>query len=130
MTKDGIDDGVDGSVRGQTVKYCSLRGDKVVVHRETTEYYDAQGKLHRNTSPAVVESDGSKFWYKHGVLHREDGFAIEYPEGTGEWWINGNRLTEEEFNSRAYAGELGHYPLHGKIMEIDGKKYKLEAVNE
>jgi hypothetical protein len=66
---------------------------------------------------------GPKFWYLNGVLHREDGPAIEYTNGGKEWWINGKEITEQEFLSRKQRN-----PCDGKIVEIDGVKYKLKAL--
>ena len=69
-----------------------------------------------------VYEDGAKFWYLNGQLHREDGPAIEYADGDKIWYINGRRLTKEEFNKRTKSD------CAGKVVEIDGKKYKLTEV--
>jgi len=55
------------------------------------------------------------------IRHREDGPAIEHADGYKSWWINGTKLTEEEFNNR-------YSSCTSKIVEIDGKRYKLEEV--
>jgi hypothetical protein len=46
---------------------------------------------------------------------------MEWANGTKEWWINGKHLTEAEFNARTKS-------CNGKVVEIDGKKYKLQEV--
>ena len=96
--------------------------DKYIVEvtSEYTRYFDFHNpeNLHRLDGPAVEYASGSKAWYANGERHREDGPAIEYADGYKEWWMNGQRLTEQEFNNRSN-------PCSGKIVEIDGKKYKL-----
>jgi hypothetical protein len=78
-------------------------------------------KLHREDGPAIELINGTKHWYHKGKLHREDGPAIERTNGDKEWHINGKELTEAEFNARTKS-------CNGKIVEIDGKKYKLQEV--
>ncbi len=78
-------------------------------------------KLHREDGPAVEHANGVKEWWLNGQLHRKDGPAIEYVNGTKEWWFNGNKMTEEEFNLKTKS-------CSGKIVEIDGKKYRLSEV--
>lgn len=34
----------------------------------TDEHYDEQGRLHRESGPAVSYPDGTQEWYVHGVL--------------------------------------------------------------
>ena len=65
---------------------------------------------------------GTKCWYnEQGQSHREDGPAIEWADGDKEWYINDKRLTEAEFNARTKSCD-------GRVVEIDGKKYKLQAL--
>jgi Mor family transcriptional regulator len=67
--------------------------------------------------------DGKTIWYNlNGQRHREDGPALEYADGTKEWYLNGKHLTEEEFNQRMKPS------CSGKVVEIDGKKYKLTEI--
>ena len=95
---------------GPAVEYTN--GDKRWYHN---------GKLHRTDGPAVEWSEGTKFWNHNGKLHRTDGPAIEYSNGTKRWYLDGKELTEEQFNKTKNTCE-------NKIVEIDGKKYKLIAV--
>ena len=82
------------------------------------------GKLHREDGPAIEYSDGSKSWYLNGKRHREDGPAIEYADGDKFWYLNGKYLTEDEWRAK-----LQPQPsCDGKVVEIDGKKYKLTEV--
>lgn len=114
---------------------------KVEVYEDKTEWYNLVGQLHREDGPAVEYTnghkewyqigkkhrldgpaiewiDGSKLWFQNGQLHRENGPAIEYTSGNKFWFINGQQLSEEEFKQRINS-------CTGKIVEIDGKKYKL-----
>ena len=61
-------------------------------------------------------------WFNlNGEHHREDGPAVEYTNGDKYWFINGKLLTETEFNQRTES-------CNNKIVEIDGKKYKLTQI--
>ena len=80
------------------------------------------GERHREDGPAIEWGDGGRSWYLNGKLHREDGPAIERSNGDRSWWVDGERLTEAEFNARQ------HPTCNGKVVEIDGKKYKLMEV--
>jgi hypothetical protein len=73
------------------------------------------------TYQVTVGENGDKRWYLNGKFHREDGPAIEYADGTKYWFINDQPLTEAEFNTRTKS-------CNGKVVEIDGKKYKLQEV--
>lgn len=78
-------------------------------------------QLHREDGPAIEYVNGDKEWFLNDELHREDGPAVEYSSGDKSWYLNGKHLTESEFNQRTKSCE-------GKIVEIDGKKYKLTEV--
>lgn len=81
-------------------------------------------KPHREDGPAVEDVDGYKAWYLNGKRHREDGPAVKYADGSKAWFLDGKMLTEEEFNQR-----MNPEPsCEGKVVEIDGKKYKLSEV--
>ena len=92
-----------------------------VKHLSGDELWYIDGKLHRIDGPAIEYNTGSKFWYKNGELHREDGPAVEYVDGYKEWYLNGIEFTEEEFNARLNS-------CNGKVIEVDGKKYKLKEI--
>ena len=91
---------------------------KVKVYSDRTEWFNLEGKLHREDGPAVEWNDGDKEYYINGECHRENGPAIEWASGTKSYYINGKKLTEEEFNTRTKTCE-------GKVVEIEGVKYKL-----
>lgn len=94
---------------------------KVTVDNCGTQCWYHNDQRHREGGPAIEYSDGTKSWYLNDQLHREDGPAIEWANGDKCWYINGQLLTEAEFNARTKSCD-------GKVVEIDGKKYKLQAV--
>ena len=85
--------------------------------------YYINGKRHREDGPAIERPDGFKAYYINGKLHRETGPAIEGADGYKEWWLNGKHITEKEYLQR-----VKEPSCEGKIVEIDGKKYKLSEV--
>jgi hypothetical protein len=91
----------------------------------TRIWHNCYGKPHREDGPAKEYSDGSKIWFKNGVLHREDGPAMEFANGDKCWYLEGEKKMEAEFNAIMNAKKN---PCNGKIVEIDGKKYKLTAI--
>ena len=114
------------------VDYCTkhwYHNDKL--HREDgpaiewangDKHWYHNNKLHREDGPAIELTNGTKHWYHKGKLHREDGPAIERTNGDKEWHINGKELTEAEFSARIKPS------CDGKVVEIDGKRYKLQAL--
>ncbi len=83
-----------------------------------TKYWYLNGKYHREDGPAIEWADGTKYWYLNGKFHREGGPAVERANGTKYWYLNGKRLTEAEHREQTQT-------CANKIVEIDGKKYKL-----
>jgi hypothetical protein len=80
-------------------------------------------KLHRENGPAIEWVDGTKCWCLNGVFHRVDGPAIEYANGSKEWYLGGVKYTEA--NWRKQLQKTVKTPCVGKIVEVDGVKYKL-----
>jgi hypothetical protein len=77
-----------------------------------------------NNFTGIVEcSNGDKSWYLNGKWHREDGPAMECSNGTKHWYLNDVKYTESEFLKLTKSPSC-----NGKIVEIDGKKYKLTLV--
>ena len=78
------------------------------------------------TYKVEVDEDGNTFWYnQQGKRHREGGLpAIEYANGGKEWWVNGHHVTEDQ------AKDMFNKPAScaGKVVEIDGKKFKLTEI--
>ena len=94
---------------------------RVTVDDYGNKWWYINDQRHREGGPAIESANGSKHWYINDRLHREDGPAIEWPNGDKSWYINGKFLTEAEFNARTKSCD-------GKVVEIDGKKYKLQEV--
>jgi hypothetical protein len=87
------------------------------------EWY-VDGERHRLDGPAIEYADGYKSWYVNGERHRLDGPAIEYADGYKSWYVNGKKMTEKEFNEYIKPKPS----CEGKVIEVDGIKYKLTAV--
>ena len=77
---------------------------------------------HRVDGPAM-ESNGVKEWFVNGLRHREDGPAYENAGGTMFWYIEGEKYSEQDFNKK-----MNKISCDGKVVEVDGKKYKLTAI--
>ena len=95
----------------------------VQVNDAGTKYWYQNNKLHRADGPAIERADGTKLWYHNGKFHRTDGPAVEYTDGTKYWFLNGVELTEAEWRNK-----VNPTPCDGKVVEVDGKRYKLVAV--
>ncbi len=95
----------------------------VKVYSNKTEWY-LNGNCHREDGPAVEWADGTKHWYLNGNRHRENGPAIEYANGTKHWYLDGTKYIESEWKKEIAKIKMKN-SCNGKIVEIDGKKYKL-----
>jgi hypothetical protein len=82
------------------------------------------GKRHRLDGPAIEDADGYKSWYVNGERHRLDGPAIEYADGDKSWYVNDKKMTKKEFNEYIKPKSS----CEGKVVEVDGKKYKLVSI--
>ena len=78
-------------------------------------------KLHRLDGPAIELANGYKAWYVEGKLHRLDGPAIEYANRDKSWYVKGKPMSEKEFNAYIKPKPT----CEGKVVEVDGVKYKL-----
>ena len=83
-----------------------------------TKAWSLNGKRHREDGPAVEWTNGYKAWYLNDKLHREDGPAVEHADGEKWWFLNDERLTEKEHREQTQG-------CASKVIEIDGKQYKL-----
>ena len=98
---------------------------KVVVRSHATSWYKPNTDiLHRIDGPAAEYKNGYKEWYFEDKFHRVDGPAIEFVSGEKQWWLNGKLLTEAEHKALTAQKPT----CDGKIVEIDGQKYKLTLV--
>jgi hypothetical protein len=104
---------------------------KVKVWPSGNKEWFLNGKKHREDGPAVERANGAKEWWLNGKQHREDGPAIEYYDGYKAWFLNGQQLTEDEHwlvTPTKPPSTPCAQTLSGKVVEIDGKKYKLTEV--
>jgi hypothetical protein len=83
------------------------------------------GKLHREDGPAIECADGGKSWWLKGQRHREDGHAIEGKDGSKSWYLNNINYSEKDFHAEIARRKGTTVSCEGKIVEIEGKKYKL-----
>ena len=117
------------TVNNHGIKYWYNEQDQLhnedgpaVEYKSGTKHWYLNGQRHREGGPAIeCVVTGDKSWYINGQRHREDGPAVEWPNGDKSWYINGKFLTEDEFNARTKSCD-------GRVVEIDGKKYKLQEV--
>ena len=80
------------------------------------------GKRHRTDGPAVECANGNKYWYLNDKLHRTDGPAVEDANGNKRWFLNDKEYTEAEWSKQTQKVKA---TCVGKVVEIDGVKYKL-----
>ena len=74
------------------------------------------------TYKVVVDEYGTKCWYLNGFYHCEHGPAIQCADGTKYWCLNGIEVTKTEWHKQIQKDKA---PCVGKVVEIDGVKYKL-----
>jgi hypothetical protein len=104
-------------------QYHREDGPAIEYPNGSKEWY-LNGKYHREDGPAIESSDGTKCWYLHGKRHREDGPAIEYGDGRKWWFLNGKQFSESEWKKEMNKKQT----FDGKLIEIDGKRYKLVEI--
>ena len=106
-----------------------------------TYWRNAAGRRHRDGDlPAVEWANGNKYFYRNGQLHRDGDLpAVEYADGYKAFWRNGQYHRDGDLPAVEYAnGDKAFYrngveytpappvpPCQGKLVEIDGVKYKL-----
>ena len=116
----------------KTIRWYNEKDQPHRLDGPAVEYADgfkewwAEGKLHRLDGPAIEYADGHKAWYVDGKRHRIDGPAIEWADGYKEWYVDGRRMTEEDFNEYIKPKPS----CEGKIVEVDGVKYRLVKTEE
>ena len=96
----------------------------VTVDNLGTKQWYQDDKRHRIDGPAVEYADGSKYWFLNDKLHRVDGPAVEWSDGSKHWYLDGNKLTQAQW-LEAVKPKVAS--CVGKIVEVDGVKYKLVA---
>jgi hypothetical protein len=89
-----------------------------IIDSDGTQYWYKDGNLHREDGPAYIRPDGTQAWFKDGNRHRDDGPAIIWQDGSQSWFKDGKQYTQKEFDKQTKTCD-------GKVVEIDGVKYKL-----
>ena len=78
----------------------------------------------------VTIENGNTYWRIGGKLHRLDGPAYEGTNGYKWWHIDGEEYTEEDFRKKiAKMKSPVAQSCAGKVVEIEGKRYKLLEVS-
>ena len=91
-----------------------------VIWPDGHEEYWVDGKRHRLGGPALILPGGTVEYWVDGELHRTEGPAVVWADGTVEYWVDGKNLSKEEFDALTNKSTCAN-----KLVEIDGKKYKL-----
>jgi hypothetical protein len=91
-------------------------------------WYNEKGQYHREDGPAIEYANGYKVWYKGGRCHRVDGPAVEHITGDKDYYLDGVKHSEEEFLAKTSVKEQVSYA--GKVLEFEGKIYRLEEVKD
>lgn len=100
---------------------CHRLDGPAVEHADGSKSWCVEGKLHRLDGPAIEYATGTKDWYVEGKRHRLDGPAREWASGYKDWYVEDKRMTEKEFNAYTKSKTT----CEGKVVEVDGIKYKL-----
>jgi hypothetical protein len=95
----------------------------VTVDDTGTKHWYLNDKRHRTDGPAAEYADGTKLWYQDGKCHRTDGPAYEDADGSKHWYLDGKELTQAQWKQAVKPKPS----CVGKIVEVDGVKYKLVA---
>ena len=92
------------------------------------KHWHLNGKFHREDGPAIEMANGNKCWYLNGKRHREDGPAIEWASGSKHWYLNDKYLSHSEWKEEV--AKLNQPSCNGKVVEIEGVKYRLVKVGQ
>lgn len=79
------------------------------------EYFDDQGRLHREDGPAQIFDTGEENWCFHGKLHRIGGPAVVRVDYF-EYWVDG-KLHRTDGPAREFVGPFSEY----SEWHVDGK---------
>ena len=98
----------------------------IVESSNGSKHWYSEGKIHRIDGPAIEYDNGTKYWYFEGKIHRIDGPAVEWANGEKYWWFEGKEVTKQEHKKLIAKRKL---TCEYKIVEIDGKKFKLVSID-
>ena len=84
-----------------------------------------------NKKELGYREDGS-VWYERyfidGKLHRVDGPACIGYDEDGSVWQEYYYIDDKEYTNREWEAKTKTTTCEGKVVEIDGKKYKLTEI--
>jgi len=98
----------------------------VEVHSDGSIHWYFNGLRHCEHGPAYID-DGGYSYYINGRLHNENGPASVHPHKQG-WYLEGLEYTEEKFNAEMKRRRKLESSCDGKVVEIEGKKYRLTEI--
>lgn len=91
--------------------------------------YYTNGKLHRTDGPAVILKSGFEAWYSNGKRHNLDGPAVKYIDGYVGYFIDGREYTAKDFNQLKRMMDNDHSELKKQNNIIDNiLTYTLEKI--
>lgn len=101
---------------------------KVIIQDDGIErWLNEAGELHRVGKPAYINpTSGYESYWFNGQRHREDGPAIIWGDGIEFYYFDGISYSKKEWQKLVSSTQS----CAGKIVEIDGKKYRLEEVSQ
>ena len=75
---------------------------EVLAYEYGSKYWrNSKGQLHREgDKPAYIHRNGYKEYRINGKLHRESGPAVILLDGTVQYWLEGEHLTKSEHEQR------------------------------
>ena len=90
---------------------------EVLAYEYGSKYWrNSKGQLHREgDKPAYIHRNGYKEYRINGKLHRESGPAVITPTGRVEYWLNGEQVTKEWHKRRTQK------VLNLTVAEIEAK---------
>ncbi|MFM1755408.1 MAG: hypothetical protein RL621_312 [Bacteroidota bacterium] len=100
----------------------------IASYEDGSVIYYKNGLSHREDGPAIICSDGYQKWCLEGKPHNLNGPAVIYPNGAEIYCLHGQKYYIKE-NWEKEVAKLKN-PYYDKIIEIDGKKYKLTLIEE
>jgi hypothetical protein len=75
-------------------------------------------KIHHNTEPAIVYTNGRQEWWLNGMQHRTDGPAVIQSDGGEEWWLHDKRHRTDGPAKNYSDGQSWYW--HGRLHRTDG----------
>ena len=91
----------------------------VVKDKDGTIAHYANGNIHHDSEPAVIDSYGNKMWRFHNAIHRDNGPAVENADGSKFWYLN-SKLHREGGPAVELRSGIKRWCLNGKLHRDNG----------